>query len=33
MIYGKVFKKFSGEKIIQENELIISPSAEKICYI
>ena len=29
MIYGKVFKKFSGEKIIQENELIISPSAEK----
>ena len=29
MIYGQVFKKFSGEKIIQENELIISPSAEK----
>ena len=29
MIYGKVFKKFSGEKIFHENELIISPSAEK----
>ena len=29
MTYGKFYKNFTGEKIIQENELIISPSAEK----
>lgn len=29
MIYGKDYKNYAGEKIIQENNLIISPSAEK----
>lgn len=29
MLYGKDYKNYAGEKIIQENNLIISPSAEK----
>ena len=29
MIYGKDYKNYAGEKIIQENNLIVSPSAEK----
>ncbi|MDC1133635.1 DUF938 domain-containing protein [Alphaproteobacteria bacterium] len=29
MIYGKDYKIYAGEKIIQENNLIVSPSAEK----
>ena len=29
MIYGKDYKNYAGEKIIQENDLIVSPSAEK----
>ena len=33
MIYGKIYKNFTGEKIIQENELIISPSAEKNMFL
>ena len=29
MIYGKDYMNYAGEKIIQENNLIVSPSAEK----